>query len=77
VRFEDLADIVRREVGESLAIRILRALRRDAGGEQIYIPQKEPPPEVTPRDTVHGLRERHRISRSTAYNWVNRWKSKL
>ena len=74
MRFEDFADIIRREVGAAMTNRILMALCRQAPGEDVYIPKKEPKPTITPLDTVTRLRERHNISRSTAYNWVNQWK---
>jgi len=74
MRFPDLADIIKRELGESAAKRVLNAICRDAAGEQVYIPARPSDPELLPTDTVKTIRRRHAVSRSTAYNWINKYR---
>lgn len=74
MRFTELSDIIRREVGEDMARRVCRAICRESAGEQVYIPRRaeRPIPELS--DTVSSLQKSHGVSRSTAYNWVSSWR---
>ena len=58
-----------REPGEALLLEICRALH----GRRVYIP-RHPLPRADAGESVEGLRERYRVSRSTGYSWVNRWR---
>lgn len=44
------------------------------GGERVYIQRAKEAPDVRSNDTVQSLMARG-VKRSTAYNWVNRWKT--
>lgn len=74
MRFADLAEILRRELGADLAAKACRVLCREAAGESVYIPSREGPPEIRPTDTPKRVAERYGVHRETARNWVNRWK---
>ena len=74
MRFADLAEILRRELGHDLAARACRILCREAAGESVYIPSRADPPEILPTDTPRRVAERYGVPRSTAHNWVNRWR---
>jgi hypothetical protein len=74
VRFADLAEILRRELGPDLGARACRAICEHAAGESVYIPGRPEPPEILPSDTPRTVAARYRINRETARNWVNRWR---
>jgi hypothetical protein len=70
--FEDLRALLAREV--LTPQRVCEILAEHYGGERLYIPRRcEPPPEIGPGDTPQKLMA-HGVKRSTAYNWVNRWR---
>jgi len=49
-------------------------IRREWGGERVYIPSRNRPTEVTARDTPKTIQAEHGVARSTAYNWARRWR---
>lgn len=72
--FDTLARIVcerlGKEPGESLLLEVCRALN----GRRVYIP-RYPVPRSDPGGSVDEIQERYRVSRSTGYSWVNRWRA--
>jgi len=74
MRFADLAEILRRVIGQEAADKAIAALCSEASGEQVYIPSRHGRPKILPNDTPKTVQKRHNVSRSTAYNWVNRWR---
>ena len=75
MRFADLAEILRRELGSEIGARACRAICAHAAGESVYIPGRSEPPEILPTDTPKRVAERYGVPRSTAHNWVNRWRA--
>ena len=75
MRFADLAEILRRELGPDLAAKACKIICREAAGESVYIPSRDGPPEILQTDTPKRVAERYGIPRSTAHNWVNRWRA--
>lgn len=73
MKFSDLADIIRRHAPAGAAD-LIEAICREAAGETLYIPRRPDRPEIRPADTPAQVQARHGVSRSTAYNWVTRWK---
>jgi hypothetical protein len=71
--FGELTDLLRRELGTD-AERVLTLLCQECAGESLYIPRRVQRPEILPHDTPQTLQARYRISRATAYNWVNGWR---
>lgn len=71
----ELADILRRELGADVTARVVAVVCREAAGERVHIPRRVGRPEVRPDDSPQAIQQRHRVSRATAYNWVNRWRS--
>lgn len=71
----ELAQILRRELGADVAARVVAIACREAAGERVFIPRRVGRPEVRPDDTAQSIQQRHGVSRASAYNWVNRWKS--
>lgn len=71
----ELAAILRRELGADITIRVVEIVCREAAGERIHIPRRVGRPEVRTDDTPQAIQQRHRVSRATAYNWVNRWRN--
>lgn len=74
MRFSEVVDILRREMGEDIAVRVSKVLCSEAAGEQVYIPSRHEKPEILPTDTVKTVQKRYGLSQRTAYNWVNRWR---
>jgi hypothetical protein len=74
VKFVELADIIKREVGRDLADKVVEAICSAAAGEAVYIPRRPARPSIEPSDTPTAVARKHNVSRSTAYNWVNRWR---
>ena len=74
MKFADMAEIIRQEIGEELTEKVCQALCRYAHHEQVYIPSKPNKPQVKPSDTPKDIQKRHGVSRSTAYNWVSSWR---
>jgi hypothetical protein len=74
VRFADLAEILRRELGADLAAKACRIICREASGESVYIPARAEPPTIQPTDTPKTVASRYSVHRETARNWVNRWR---
>lgn len=74
MRFLELAEILRRELGPDLGPRVCQIICRQAPGESIYIPSRDGPPEILPTDTPQRIVERYGVTKRTAYNWVNRWR---
>ena len=72
--FDECWDILKRELGTDTAARACHALMREAGGESLYIPRRQPAPAVQPTETVRQVQQRAGVSRATAYRWVNAWK---
>ena len=75
MRFADLADIVRAELGPHAADRLLQRICAEAAGEQVYIPSRHAPPKIEPTDTPKAVQARYKVSRTTAHNWVARWRN--
>jgi hypothetical protein len=74
MRFAELAEILRRELGSELASKACRVLCQQAAGESVYIPTRAAAPEILPTDTPKRVADRYGVPRSTAANWVNRWR---
>lgn len=74
MRFAELAEILRRELGHDLAAKVSRAICQQAAGESLYIPARAEQPEILPTDTPKRVAERYGVHRETARNWVNRWR---
>ena len=74
MKFSALAEILKRELGPDLGARACRILCREAAGESVYIPARAEPPEILPTDTPKRVQERYSVARSTAHNWVSRWR---
>lgn len=74
MRFSDLAEIIRRHLGKEAGDDLCSAICEEAPGEEVYIPRRFGEPDVKPTDTPATVARRHRVSRSTAYNWVNKWR---
>jgi hypothetical protein len=71
----ELADILRRDLGDDVTARVVAVLCREASGERVHIPRRLGRPEIREDDTPNTIQQRHRVSRATAYNWVNRWRA--
>ena len=71
--FPELADIMRRELGQD-AERILLLICRECAGESVYIPRSVQRPEIQPQDTPQSVQARYGVPRRTAYRWVTQWK---
>lgn len=71
--YDDLVRILCEECGDPLADRIARRIRALLGSQSIYVPSRGAP-DVTRKDTVETIRKRHGVSRSTAYNWLNKYR---
>lgn len=75
MKFSDLADIICNEIGRDAGVALCAAICRQAASERIYIPDNfKLPPEIAPNDTPAAVARRYGVARSTAYNWVNRWR---
>jgi hypothetical protein len=75
VRFSELSEILIHELGPDLGARVAAVICRCAAGETLYIPERPGPPEILPTDTPRRVAERYGVSRRTASNWVNRWRT--
>ena len=71
--FDDICRIVREECGTSAEKRVSARIRELLGTQRVYVPAK-PGPDVTKADTVATIRNRHLVSRATAYNWLNKYR---
>lgn len=71
-----LDDIYERLRGEGALTpeRVVEILRAEWGGTRQYIGGKPPKPSISAHDTPSSVQQKHKIPRSTAYNWVSRWK---
>lgn len=47
---------------------------REFGGERLYVPRRYTAPEILPTDTPASVQRRYGVARSTAHNWVQRWR---
>jgi hypothetical protein len=74
MRFRELTEILRRELGPDLAAQVGRIICAAASGESVYIPARAEQPEILPTDTPRRVAERYGVHRETARNWVNRWR---
>lgn len=74
MRFAELAEILRRELGPDIGARACQIICRQAAGESVYIPSRSSEPEILPTDTPARIAERYGVPKRTAYNWVNRWR---
>ena len=75
MKYAELVEIICAEIGDDAGHALCAAICRRAARERLYIPDKhEPPPVIAPNDTPAVVARRHGIARSTAYNWVNRWR---
>lgn len=72
--FDTLAEIVRERLGQESGEALLLDLCRALNGRRVYIP-RYPAPRSDPGGSVEEIRERYRVSRSTGYSWVNRWRA--
>lgn len=75
MRFAELVDLIKREIGEDRGRRLCDAICDECAGEEIYIPKRPGAPEVKPTDTPATVARRNRVSRSTAYNWVTKYRA--
>jgi hypothetical protein len=75
VKFTELAEILERELGRDLAARCCAALRREASGEDVYIPRRDGPPAILPTDTPRTVQARYGVPARKARDWVHRWRS--
>lgn len=71
--FDDLCEILREEFGSAVAEKVVQRIRDALGSQRLYVPSK-PRPDVNSRDTVKTIRKKHGVARSTAYNWINRYR---
>lgn len=69
MNFAEVSSLLSAEIGKDMAEKAIRAIRKFAPGETIYIPSRQPRPVVTARDTPQTLMKRG-IPRRTAYKWV-------
>ena len=66
MRFQELQNVLALEFGPDITAKLTTAIRLHAGGENLYIPSKEPPPIIHPFDTPASLISRG-VKRRTAY----------
>ena len=69
MNFSEISNLLSAEIGKDMAEKAIRAIRKFAPGETIYIPSRKPRPVVTEKDTPKSLIKRG-IPRRTAYKWV-------
>ena len=74
MKFTELADTIRAVIGDDDGNRLAKKIVQAAGGETIYIPARHEPPQITAKDTPATLMRRYRISRRTAYSWLQKWR---
>ena len=70
-----LFDDLRRLIGPRAvnAQELCELLAEHYGGERIYVPKVCDRPRIEPHDTPQTLMAKG-VRRSTAYNWVTRWR---
>lgn len=66
MKFNEIETVMALELGADTAARVSKVFRLHAGGENLYIPSKEPPPIIHPFDTPASLIRRG-VKRRTAY----------
>lgn len=72
---ELLERLAREERTQPLTARaVVAILAADYGGLRPYIGTRPPRPEILPTDTPQVVQQRYKVSRRTAYNWVNGWR---
>ncbi len=75
MKFTELVTTLRAVIGDDDGNRLAKKIVEAAGGETIYVPARPEAPEITARDTPATLMRRYRISRRTAYSWLQKWRS--
>jgi hypothetical protein len=70
---DDLCVILSREPTLSPEI-VASIIRREWGGERLYVPTRSAPPEILPTDTPKTVQKKYGVPRSTAHAWVTRWR---
>lgn len=71
--FDLLARIVTDRMGQEDGQALLLDICRSLNGRRVYVP-RYPTLREDPQAPIEVIQDRYRVSRSTAYNWVNRWK---
>lgn len=75
MKFAQLVEIICAEIGQDAGQSLCAAICRKAARERLYIPDEfNPPPVIAPNDTPAKVARQYGVARSTAYNWVNRWR---
>lgn len=74
MKFPEFTDLLREALGAPEADRLCAILCQRAGGESIYIPARQDKPVIAPSDTPAVVARKYRVSRTTAYRWVSRWR---
>ncbi len=74
MKFTELVTTLRAIAGDDAGNRLAKKIVEPAGGETIYVPSRDHPV-VGPTDTPKSLMRRYRISRRTAYSWLQKWRS--
>lgn len=54
--------------------RVCEILATHYGGTRPHIGKRWQQPEISPRDTPATVQRKYGVPRSTAHNWVQRWK---
>lgn len=70
MNFSEISNFLTAELGPEISHRVIVAMRQHAAGEVIYIPSRQPRPEIHPTDTVKSIMKRG-IPRRTAYKWIS------
>lgn len=74
VKFAELTELLRETLGAETAQRVCQEICRRAAGESIYVPQRPGTPLIAAHETPAQVAKRFRVSRMTAYRWVERWR---
>ncbi len=74
MKFAEFAAFLTEALGAEASARACALLCQRAAGESVYIPARPGPPVIAPNDTPATVARRYRVSRPTAYRWVNKWR---
>ena len=74
MRFAEFAELLQETLGAESAQRVCQVICQRAAGESIYVPQRPAAPQIAAHETPAQVAKRFRVSRMTAYRWVERWR---